>query len=137
MSIPRVGILLRYFNNDINDVEYLCVYQSASRFWGFPKGRINEFESYTNGACREMYEETGVKIYPFELSFNNFYHIKRGKHHHYYFVKDIIDKPIVTVDNDEILDYKWMILKELSNENISYFTEQLIKKINEPYYVKK
>lgn len=126
MSVPRVGIILVYRTTPI---EYLCVYQDASKLWGFPKGRWKNFETYTQGACRELLEETGIKISHSELSTHNMIHVKRGKHHHYYFIKEITHKPVVTVDNSEITGYKWMTINELKNCDISYFTEQVVKKI--------
>lgn len=129
MSIPRVGVILVYQSKIYDLPEYLCVYQDASKLWGFPKGRSKNFETYTQGACRELLEETGIKIHHSELSIENMYHIKRGKHHHYYFIKEVTHKPVVTVDGDEIIDYKWMNILELSLKDVSYFTEQIIKKI--------
>ncbi|MDD4930677.1 MAG: NUDIX hydrolase [Candidatus Colwellbacteria bacterium] len=133
MSIPRVGVLLAYQSKDTptSSPEYLCVYQDASKLWGFPKGRWKNFETYTQGACRELLEETGIKIHHTELSTNNMYHIKRGKHHHYYFVKEVSRKPVVTVDGEEIIGYKWMTISDLSKMSVSYFTDQVIKKLTE------
>lgn len=133
MSIPRVGVLLAYRSKNCTDStpEYLCVYQNASSLWGFPKGRWKNFETYTQGACRELLEETGIKIHSSELSFDNMYPIKRGKHHHYYFVKDVSHKPVVTVDGEEIIGYKWMTISDLSKMNVSYFTDQVIKKMTD------
>lgn len=123
MSIPRVGVILVYLD------EYLCVYQDASNLWGFPKGRAKNFETYTQGACRELLEETGIKIHYRDLTTDNMYHIKRGKHHHYYFIKEVSHKPVVTVDGEEITGYKWMTLPELSSKDVSYFTDQVIKRM--------
>jgi 8-oxo-dGTP pyrophosphatase MutT (NUDIX family) len=136
MSIPRVGVLLTYRgrgnreNRDISP-EYLCVFQDASKLWGFPKGRWKNFETYTEGACRELLEETGIRIHHSELSTDNMYHIKRGKHHHYYFIKEITTKPLVIVDGEEIIGYKWMGVSDLSKMNVSYFTDQVIKKMSD------
>lgn len=128
MSTPRAGVMLKYINEQ-KEPEYLCVFQQSSKFWGLPKGRIKMFESYIEGACRELYEETGVNILPEELSNSEYHHIKRGGHHHFYFVKNINKKPTIYIDNYEIIDYKWMTIRELSMKRVSYFTEQMIKKI--------
>jgi len=130
MSVPRVGVLLAVSTTTSTSPEYLCVYQNASKLWGFPKGRCRNFEPYTQGACRELLEETGIKIHFSELSTDIMHHIKRGKHHHYYFVKEMTRKPVVTVDGDEIIGYKWMTISELSKMNVSYFTDQIVKKLN-------
>ena len=129
MSVPRVGVVLVYYPKN-NCPEYLCVYQDASKLWGFPKGRWKNLETYTQGACRELLEETGININHQELSLNNMYHIKRGKHHHYYFLKEVYHKPVVTVDGVEIINYRWMTLPELSRMDISYFTDQIVKRLS-------
>lgn len=135
MSIPRVGVLLVYKpKNNLKtfnyfDHQYLCVHQDASKLWGFPKGRWKKFETYTQGACRELLEETGIQISPNDLSINNMIHVKRGKHHHYYFIKEVYEKPIVNVDGYEIIDYQWMTLQELSMKNVSFFTDHVINRL--------
>ena len=67
MSIPRVGVLLVYKSKETTSPEYLCVHQDASKLWGFPKGRWKYFETYTQGACRELLEETGMVAKEFIL----------------------------------------------------------------------
>jgi 8-oxo-dGTP pyrophosphatase MutT (NUDIX family) len=139
MSIPRIGVILIYKKNTTNssEDEYLTVYQDASKLWGFPKGRWKNCEIYTEGACRELFEETGIKITPDELSYKKMFHIKRGKHHHYYFVKHVDEKPLVFVDGYEVTDYKWCSLEEISSKKVSYFTEQLIKKLYQDEFTMK
>ena len=104
MSTPRVGVVLNYKDR------YLCVYQYASNLWGFPKGRLKKFEKQKNGAVRELREETGIFIHPNCLTTNNMFHIKRGKHHHYYFILSIDYIPEVNIDGYEIIDYAWLTL---------------------------
>ena len=127
MITIRVGVILVYKNKN-SDYQYLCVYQNASNLWGFPKGRLNtNKETFKEGACRELFEETGITIYPHQLYNEDTILIKRGKHKHYYFLKYISTKPTVFVDNYEISDYKWMTIDELSFQKTSYFTGQIIK----------
>ena len=126
MSVPRVGIIITY------DDKYLCVFQDASKLWGFPKGRIKSFESHKDGACRELLEETGIRVDSVSLSEDHKIHIKRGKHHHHYYIKNFNYKPVVTVDGFEIIDYCWYTLDEISNLSISYFTQQVVKRLTTP-----
>lgn len=123
MTTPRVGVIIRH------EEKYLCVFQDASKLWGFPKGRLKEYESYRVGACRELMEETNIKIYPTFLDTNNLIHIKRGKHHHYYFLYNVQTRPSVVVDCYEIIDHKWMTIDEICNVKTSFFTEQAIKRL--------
>lgn len=125
MNTPRAGVIMRH-----NDV-YLCVYQSASKLWGFPKGRLKIFEHFKDGACRELFEETGIYISPKVLNQNIMIHIKRGKHHHHYYIHDIDKMPNVHIDMDEIIDYKWMTLDQLASMCTSFFTEQVIKRLRD------
>lgn len=127
MTTPRVGVIIRHQD------KYLCVFQDASRLWGFPKGRLKDFECYKDGACRELMEETGIVLHPNILDSNKMIHIKRGKHHHYYYIHDADIKPIVIVDNYEIIDYKWMTLLDISLVKTSFFTEQVVKRLRPRY----
>jgi 8-oxo-dGTP pyrophosphatase MutT (NUDIX family) len=124
MTTSRVGVILNRKD------KYLCVFQSASKLWGFPKGRLRKFEKQKNGACRELREETGIFITPNYLTTNNMLHIKRGKHHHYYFLLSIDQEPDVYIDGYEIIDYRWLTIEELSKLHTSFFTEQVCKRLS-------
>jgi 8-oxo-dGTP pyrophosphatase MutT (NUDIX family) len=121
LSTPRVGVILNYKEH------YLCVFQSASHLWGFPKGRIQYNETREQGACRELKEETGVYVDSRELS--DLIHIRRGKHHHFYFFKSVSNPPLVTIDNYEIADSAWLTLEQLAQLPVSFFTEQILRRL--------
>lgn len=148
---PRVGVILcrekpntstkfkstsSLCYNESTD-EFLTVYQNASRLWGFPKGRLNKFflsgkeilEDRKIGACRELYEETGVNIDVKNLKCQNMINIKRGNQHHCYFIYRINENVNVNIDGIEIGGYKWMTLSELLKNKKSFFTEQAINKL--------
>src|SRR5690242_13024061 len=119
--VPRVGVILsindpkliekiRYGKDHVNDDLYLCVYQAASRLWGFPKGRLRVMELREIGACRELNEETGIVLNYKDLEEADSLHIKRGKHHHYYYFKNLTTIPEVKIDNFEIINYSWLTL---------------------------
>jgi 8-oxo-dGTP pyrophosphatase MutT (NUDIX family) len=140
---PRVGIIIRCPFSSVSYLKpidtldkskqpkyiYLTVYQSASSLWGFPKGRWkSNKESYYQGALRELREETGIHL---NMSFNKNkkLSIKRGKHHHYYFIIDLPTPPFVNIDNKEIIDYRWATLDWISSRNVSYFTENVLENL--------
>lgn len=141
---PRVGVVLEFCGCNSKEEckreshEYLIVYQNASKLWGFPKGRLNKYFDYgkeiledrKKGACRELHEETGIKIESKCLNCNQMLSIKRGNHYHYYFIHEIQEKLKVKVDEIEIGTYKWMTLDELQTSEKSFFTDQVIKKLN-------
>lgn len=124
MSTPRAGIIIK------NKDEYLSVLQDASKLWGFPKGRMKYGEKESDCATRELKEETGIELDINLLKEDNLIHIKRGKHHHFYYIVEVESKPECIIDNDEIADYKWRTLSEFSKiTNVSYFTDQVLKKL--------
>lgn len=144
--IPRVGIIIRCPFSSISYLKqvdnmdnynqpkyiYLTVYQSASSLWGFPKGRLNSNnETYLQGALRELKEETGVVLNINQSHKMKKINIKRGKHHHYYFIIDLPTPPFVNIDNREIVDYRWATLDWISSRHVSYFTENVIEKLRE------
>lgn len=42
-------------------VEVACIYREARGDWTFPKGKIDEGETFEQGALREVLEETGMR----------------------------------------------------------------------------
>lgn len=50
-----------------NQGEILFVLSSKDEFWGLPGGIVEENESPLAGACRELEEETGLKMYGGQL----------------------------------------------------------------------
>jgi 8-oxo-dGTP pyrophosphatase MutT (NUDIX family) len=58
------GIIL-YFKSH-GTIEYLLIYSKATRYWGFPKGKIESGESKQEAAIREIKEETGLDASPTE-----------------------------------------------------------------------
>ena len=43
-------------------MDKVLLVKSAKGFWGFPKGKINEFEEPEDCAAREVLEEVGLEI---------------------------------------------------------------------------
>jgi len=42
-------------------VEVACIYREARGDWTFPKGKLEDGETFEQGALREVYEEIGMK----------------------------------------------------------------------------
>ena len=121
---------------------YLLVYSPRSKRWGFPKGHIEPGESEKEAALREIWEETGLqdlrfidgfreeKIYK-TLSSREPYKGQDIEKHSTYYLCETKEKE-VTVDTEEIAEYKWLArhdaikllafdsLKDLLNKAESY-----------------
>jgi 8-oxo-dGTP pyrophosphatase MutT (NUDIX family) len=119
----RVGVILRCGER------YLCVYQHASKLWGFPKGQLDPLESNREGASRELFEETGIQIDPHILNPRNVIYTRRGKNSHCYYIVDVKVPPPVNIDNYEISDYRWMTLEEILHQPVSFFTRRTVERL--------
>lgn len=102
-----------------------------SRKWGFPGGFVNDGESPSEGACRELAEEVGIKLRPEGLrQIGCEYHAKPA----IYGQKDDIEifyvklwkgkLPDVYLEEAEVEGYRWIHvdkIKEFSPESRFYF----------------
>lgn len=112
----RCGIILIH----VNDFEenFLLVWSKKSRKWGFPKGGMEEGETFQETAIREFYEETGfhftkkIKLSKTFTIFNNIYYIIT------------IFNPMTELqetqipDSEEIAQKKWFSKTDLLKSNI-------------------
>ncbi len=53
------GIITRFIPG--GRVEVACIYREARGDWTFPKGKLDEGETFQQGALREVLEETGMR----------------------------------------------------------------------------
>ena len=86
----KAGIL--FFDKNKNKV---LLVQSKGNLWGIPKGTFEEGETKEECAIREVREETGFNIDPFELNDN---YIKVKGRAYYYYVE--MDETTVEVQQD-------------------------------------
>ena len=104
---------------------FLLVRSKRSGKWGFPKGHIEEGESETETAKREILEETGIKNIEFAEGFRqeSVYIIygtradTKGKlvqKHSVYFLAKALEEPSKNVD-DEISETGWFNLENAVN----------------------
>lgn len=88
----------------------------SAQYWGIPKGRQNENESYEDTACREIYEETGVCVSlesyvgEFEVSYKT-----GNKIVHVFIAKPTKDDWNVTTEHPEceVFAARWFNVSEL------------------------
>jgi NTP pyrophosphohydrolases including oxidative damage repair enzymes len=110
------------FRKEQGRVLFLVIFSNRNRVWGFPKGHIEPNETEHAAALREIAEETGLLALEIISGFREeaVYEAisKRGQFkgqriekHSIYFLMETRQAKI-TVDNDEIGDYKWLELNE-------------------------
>jgi 8-oxo-dGTP diphosphatase len=52
------GVVYRFIEN--GRIEIACIYREARGDWTFPKGKLDEGETFEQAALREVLEETGL-----------------------------------------------------------------------------
>lgn len=106
------------FYKDKKDVKVLLVKNNNSRFWSFPKGHIEPYETEEETAIREVKEETNLDI---EI-LNNFREISKyspfGKIRKkvVFFLAQTFNNK-VTLQKSELDDYIWVTIKEALNKS--------------------
>ena len=71
------GIIRRFLPG--GRVEVACIYREARGDWTFPKGKIDEGETFEQGALREVVEETGMLCEVIRFAGTTNYTHRKGK----------------------------------------------------------
>ena len=118
----------------IDNNKVLLVYQKFGKFWGFPKGHVEEGENEIETAVREVKEEVGLDVI---IDEEKRYAIN-------YIVRNEIDKTSVffiatpkdntiTKQESEIEDIKWCDFDEamdlITYDDLKYIFKKAIKDI--------
>jgi mRNA-decapping enzyme subunit 2 len=112
MQSQKYGVIYKYKDISLNKIEYLLVKGVIFNKWGFPKGKKDENESDIECASRELFEETRVYVDPNSL--NKCKRVKVGRHNLYIYKS--YEKPnIENVNENEIVEIKWMTLDDMKN----------------------
>lgn len=115
MKELSAGGIIFFEDNENKNIEILMIEDKCHR-WTFPKGKIEEGETYKETAMREILEETGIEgevVKPLNKVCYNYFHSlhdKVEKEVYYYLVK-ARSKDII-VQKSEINSAKWFNLKE-------------------------
>ena len=105
---------------------------SAMNQWNFPSGRIEEGEDILAAACREVKEETGFEVILFKTT--GVYNFISNTNHQvilFHFIGEITGGSM-RLEEDEIIDSKWIALTELmAIDNEELRNGDVLKQITE------
>ena len=112
------GAILWRNNNGTR--EYLLILNrkgNAFGHWGFPKGHVEGNETETQTAIREIFEETGLMVvFNGKERFVSHYSPKPGiEKDAVYFLATVRNKQEVTLQKEEVTEYRWCDFKEAKN----------------------
>jgi bis(5'-nucleosidyl)-tetraphosphatase len=106
---PRCGCII--YNSEYND--FLVIRQKSSGFWGFPKGGMEDKESFHRCAQRETLEEIGINV---PLTTFKYVQAFSVTGYIYFFIHTrMLEECDPKPDCKEIIDYKWASLDELTS----------------------
>jgi len=105
---------------------------SAINQWNFPSGHIEEGEDILSAACREVKEETGFDVKLSKTTgIYNFISNTNSQVILFNFVGEIIGGSL-RLEEDEIIDSKWITLTELmESDNEELRNADVLKQITE------
>lgn len=108
--------------------KFLVVYHKDMDAFLYPGGHIMEAdESPMDAAKREIFEETGIKkleefktipidIDTHEINYNERLDLPSHYHYDFRYLFIVDDAPDIKIDEDELSEYKWIDINELSND---------------------
>ncbi|WP_230657755.1 NUDIX domain-containing protein [Psychrobacter sp. I-STPA10] len=102
--------------------------------WWIPGGKIEEGESSAEGASRELFEETGIKISPSKLKAIDSKRLENGNTSHR-FVANVGDDVTVKLQKGELQGFAWVSIDEIGKYDLLSDLsdlQSLLKGINQP-----
>ncbi len=93
-------------------VEVACIYRESRGDWTFPKGKLDEGETFEQAAIREVLEETGMKcdVIRFIGSTNYIHRKGKSKIVAYYLMAA---EEVEFIPNDEVDELVWLELGDV------------------------
>jgi 8-oxo-dGTP pyrophosphatase MutT (NUDIX family) len=98
-------------------VEVACIYREARGDWTFPKGKIDQGETFEQGALREVLEETGMRF----AGTTNYTHRKGKPKIVAYYLMSANDGEFAP--NDEVDELIWVPLEQVRT-NLTWDRDQ-------------
>jgi 8-oxo-dGTP diphosphatase len=93
-------------------VEVACIYRQARGDWTFPKGKLDDGETFEEGALREVFEETGLRCRVERFVGTTSYTHRKGK-------PKIVVYYLMSADdgvfepNDEVDELVWLAIDDV------------------------
>jgi ADP-ribose pyrophosphatase YjhB (NUDIX family) len=93
-------------------LQVACIYREARGDWTFPKGKLDNGETFDEGALREVFEETGMHCRIERFVGTTTYTHRKGK-------PKIVVYYLMSADdgefqpNDEVDELKWLALEDV------------------------
>jgi 8-oxo-dGTP diphosphatase len=104
------------------------VHRSKYDDWAFPKGKLEDGESWEEGAVREVEEETGLRCDLGPYVGSTHYPMREGMKEVRYFAMTCTDEPRAQNEVDEV---RWVPLPE-TRELLSYeYDRELLDRLPE------
>lgn len=95
--------------------------------WNLPGGGLHRNEPEIEGAARELFEETGIKLESSQLTFLTTAKAAYGMSTNLIFYQvTLSEKPEVTIQKFEILDYRWIELSKVKTIDLDTVSRQAI-----------
>lgn len=111
---PKVyGVVLCAKSPTTNEPLFALVQGRYTQKWSFPKGHSTDSEQPLECALRELKEETGINEVPPP---SRYIKLVYG---YYYLFKVDRQLDLVPTDNREIMDAKWVTLKEMETMQVN------------------
>lgn len=134
MPAKRMGAGALFFNERN---ELLILKQSYNDLWSIPGGIVDDHESPLQAVLREIKEEIGLTVQDVEFLGVNYvgHTLDRSENVQFIFYGGILDSHQISsiqIDNDEIVDFKFLPLKEalsLVNERLKIRIPKCIEMI--------
>lgn len=105
------GVVIRPLAN--SRWEVACIYREARGDWTFPKGKLDQGETFEQAAVREVFEETGMRCETVRFIGTTNYTHRKGKPKivAYYLM---MAAPGEFIPNEEVDELVWLPLEEVA-----------------------
>lgn len=125
LTPPRTRIIIEYKGKILLTKDWL-----GSGQWNLPGGGLHRNEPEAEGALRELYEETGIRLEQGSLKFVSSQKSANGMHTNLLFFRtSITGSPEISLQKYEILDYMWIETSKLDTVNMHPVSRHVVSSL--------